>query len=153
MAEGEDPRIVAEFSDYNELITALRLRAAELNLSGEQCDLLSGLPARYSQKLLGPNQIRRLGAISLGPFLGALCVKGQFVEDRAAVEKLLRQTTPRKSEFVRSVAVHGHLTTRFLRKLGKKGGENSRKYLGKRSVKQLARRAANARWHPKRTLI
>jgi hypothetical protein len=75
-------------------------------------------------------------------------VKGQFVEDKAAVEKLLHQTTPRKSEFVRSVAVHGHLTTRFLRKIGKKGGENSRKYLGKRLVKQLARRAANARWHP-----
>src|SRR6516164_2646663 len=101
MAEGEDPRIVAEFSDYNELITALRLRAAELNLSGEQCDLLSGLPARYSQKLLGPNQIRRLGAISLGPFLGALAVRGLLVEDKAGVERLRNQTTPRKSQFAR----------------------------------------------------
>jgi hypothetical protein len=45
-----------------------------------------------------------------------------------------------------SVAVHTNLTTRFLRKIGAKGGENSRKYLGKRLVKQLARKAANARW-------
>src|SRR6516165_5966051 len=106
MAEGEDPRIVAEFSDYNELITALRLRAAELNLSGEQCDLLSGLPARYSQKLLGPNQIRRLGAISLGPFLGALAVRGLLVEDSVALEKLRRQTTPSRNEYVRSAATY-----------------------------------------------
>ena len=148
MADEGAPRVIAEFSNYDEMINGLRLRANELNVSGEQLDAYSGLPSKYAQKLLGPNQIRRLGAISLGPFLGALCVKGQFVEDKAAVEKLLRQTTPRKSEFVRSVAVHGHLTTRFLRKIGKKGGENSRKYLGKRSVKQLARRAANARWHP-----
>jgi len=28
----------------------------------------------------------------------------------------------------------------------KKGGQNSRKYLGKRLVKQLARKAAAARW-------
>ena len=150
---GEGPRVICEFSDYDELINGLRLRAAELNLSGEQLDLVSGLPARYRQKLLGPNPIRRLGAISLGPFLGALAVRGLLVEDKAAVERLRRQTTPRKSQFVRSAAVHTNLTTRFLRKIGAKGGENSRKYLGKRLVKRLARRAANARWHPKRTLI
>jgi hypothetical protein len=144
MADEGAPRVIAEFSNYDEMINGLRLRANELNVSGEQLDAYSGLPSKYAQKLLGLNQIRRLGAISLGPFLGALCVKGQFVEDKPHRGG---QTTPRKSEFVRSVAVHGHLTTRFLRKIGKKGGENSRKYLGKRLVKQLARRAANARWH------
>ena len=46
---------------------------------------------------------------------------------------------------MRSVAVHA-VTTRFLRKIGAKGGANSRKYLGKRLVKQLARKAALARW-------
>ena len=145
MAEGEE-RVIAEFSDYDELINALRLRATELNLSGEQVDCYSGLPARYTQKLLGPNPIRRLGAISLGPFLGALAVRGLLVEDKAAVERLRRQTTPRKSQFVRSTAVHTKLTTRFLRKIGAKGGKNSRKYLGKRLVKRLARKAALARW-------
>ena len=121
MAEGEDPRIVAEFSDYNELITALRLRAAELNLSGEQCDLLSGLPARYSQKLLGPNQIRRLGAISLGPFLGALAVRGLLVEDSVALEKLRRQTKPRRNEYVRSAVTLVTLRREFMREIGRLG--------------------------------
>ena len=145
-AEDEPPRIVGKFTDYNELINALRLRAAELNLSGEQCDSLSGLPARYAQKLLGPQQIRRLGAISLGPFLGALAVRGVLVEDKAAVEKLLRQTTPRQSQYVRTGAVHIELSMRHMRKIAAQGGRNSRKYLGKRLVKQLARKAAAARW-------
>ena len=49
---GEGPRVICEFSDYDELINGLRLRAAELNLSGEQVDLVSGLPARYTQNFL-----------------------------------------------------------------------------------------------------
>ena len=115
LSEGETPRVVAEFSDYDELINALRTRAAELNLSGEQVDRRSGLPDRYAQKLLGPNQIRRLGAISLGPFLGALAVRGLLIEDRAAVEKLRRQTTPRDLSFVRS-APSIVFTVRFFKK-------------------------------------
>ena len=100
MAEG-DGRVIAAFSDYNELINALRLCAAELNLSGEAIDAVSGLPSRYAGKLLGPNQVRRLGAISLGPFLGALAVRGLLVEDSVALEKLRRQTTPRRNEYER----------------------------------------------------
>ena len=130
-AEDEPPRIVGKFTDYNELINALRLRAAELNLSGEQCDSLSGLPARYAQKLLGPQQI---------------AVRGVLVEDKAAVEKLMRQTTPRQSQYVRTGAVHIELSMRHMWKIAAQDGRNSRKYLGKRLVKQLARKAAAARW-------
>ena len=50
------------------------------------------------------------------------------------------------ASYVRSVAVHTSLTTRFLQKIGRKGGENSRVNLGKRLRKQLARKAAAARW-------
>jgi hypothetical protein len=147
LAEGD---VFATWSDYNEMINSLKLRAADLNLSGADADRISGLPERYAQKLLGPNQIRRLGAVSLGPFLGALCAKGQFVEDKAAVEKLRSKTTPRNNSYVRdgmrAGSVHVVLTDRFMRKIRKKGGENSRKYLGRRLVKQLAQKAANARW-------
>ena len=122
MSAGEGPRVVAEFSDYDELINALRTRAAELNLSGEQVDRHSGLPERYTQKLLGPNQIRRLGVTSLGPFLGALAVRGLLIEDRAAVEKLRRQTTPRNSSFVCG-APSIVLTARFFKRIGRKGAQ------------------------------
>jgi hypothetical protein len=151
MAEGEaPPRVICEFSDYDELINGLRLRAAELNLSGETVDAVSGLPARYTQKLLGPQQIRRLGATSLGPFLGALALRGWLVEDKRAVERLRSQTTPRKAQYarpgMRAGSVQISLTGTFMAKIRKKGGENSRKYLPRRLVKKLARRAAAARW-------
>ena len=148
--DGEGPRVICEFSDYDELLNGLRLRAAELNLSGEGLDCVSGLPERYTQKLLGPNPIRRLGAISLGPFLNALAVRGVLVEDKAAVERLRSQTTPRQAQYARpgmhAGSVHVVLTNRFMRKIRQKAGENSRKYLGKRLRKQLARKAALARW-------
>jgi hypothetical protein len=93
--------VIAEFSNYDELISALRQRAADLSLSGETMDAISGLPSRYSAKLLGPNRVRRLGAISLGPFLGALAVRCLIVEDKAALERLRRQTTPRNGSYAR----------------------------------------------------
>jgi hypothetical protein len=49
----QQPRIIAEFSNYDELINALRLRAAELKLSGEQIDRVSGLADRYAQEAPG----------------------------------------------------------------------------------------------------
>jgi hypothetical protein len=77
MAEGPPVigDVIGEFSDYDQMITVLRQRAADLNLSGETIDEISGLPSRYAAKLLGPQKIRKLGAVSLGPFLGALAVR------------------------------------------------------------------------------
>ena len=146
MADEGAPRVIAVFSNYDEMINGLRLRANELNVSGEQLDAYSGLPSKYAQKLLGPNQIRRLGAISLGPFLGALCVKGQFVEDKAAVEKLLRQTTPRKAQYVRGGATYLTLTTRFMQKIGRKGAQARVDNSTKEQRREWARKAAIARW-------
>ena len=84
---------------------------------------------------------------SFEPVLAGLGLRCLLVVDEEATRRLTERLPPRNQSFVRSVAVHGHLTTRFLQKIGRKGGENSRKYLGKRMVKQLARKAALARWH------
>jgi hypothetical protein len=146
MAEGDARKIVGEFSDYDELITALRQRAAELNLSGADTDRLSGLPDRYSQKLLGPNQVRRLGVTSMGCFLGALALRGVLVEDRAALEKLRRRTTPRQNQFVRAGATHVTLTFRFMQKIGRLGAQARIDNSTKQQRSAWARKAANARW-------
>jgi hypothetical protein len=69
-----------------------------------------------------------------------------IIEDQDATDRLKNSLPPRNESYVRSVAVHGHLTTRFLRKIGRKGGENSRVNLSKRLRRQLARKAALARW-------
>jgi hypothetical protein len=47
---------------------------------------------------------------------------------------------------MRAGSVQVVLTGRFMQKIRKKGGENSRKYMSKRLATQLARRAAAVRW-------
>jgi hypothetical protein len=141
----DDARVICEFSDYDELINGLRRRAAELNLTGADADRISGLPERYSQKLLSPNQIRRLGATSFGPFLGALAVRGVLVEDRTALERLRRQTTPRRNEYVRATPSIV-LTVRWFRSIGRKGALARIAKSTKQQRSAWARKAAIARW-------
>ena len=135
MAEGgERPRTLAEFSDYEGMLDAIRSRVTELAIHGERFDEFAGLPQGYLSKLVGSHPVRRISHVSMGPLFAALGVTCVMLEDPVATERL-KQLQPRNQSFVRSVAVHGHLTTRFLQKIGRKGGENSRKYLGKRLVK------------------
>ena len=54
-------------------------------------------------------------------------------------------TRGQTTAFMRASSVQVLLTDRYMQKIRKEGGENSRKYLGKRLVKQLARKAAAAR--------
>ena len=145
-APDDAPRVIGEFSDYDEMISALRAHAAELNLSGETIDAVSGLPSRYSAKLLGPAQICRLGATSLGCFLGALAVRGMLVEDKAALERLRRQATPRQVQYVRGGATHVVLTFRFMQKIGRFGAQARVDNSTAAQRREWARRAANARW-------
>jgi hypothetical protein len=145
MAEGE-ARILGEFTDYDGMLTAVRTRVAELNVNGERFDEYAGLPKGYLSKLIGVKPTRRIAMTSMGPLFGALGIYCVVIENPDATARLRDRLPPRNGSYVRSVAVHGHLTTRFLRKIGAKGGENSRKYLGKRLRKQLARHAAAARW-------
>jgi hypothetical protein len=169
VAGDERPRVIGEFSDYDGLITALRARAAELNLSGESIDVLAGLTARHSQKLLGPHQIRRLGATSMGPFFGALAVRGVLLEDRAALARLRSRITPRNGSYVRPTYTHVIITDRKWRQIQKLGHQARRavwhkltpqqrsevmrvlahKRMAQLTAKQrreLARKAALARW-------
>jgi len=137
--------VIGEFLDYNQMIGVLRQRAADLNLAGPELDRRSGLPDRYAQKLLGPAQIRRLGLVSLGPFLGALAVRGVFVEDKAAVERLRSQTTPRNNSYVRA-APSIVLTLRFFQRIGRKGAQARIDNSTKQQRQEWARKAAIARW-------
>ena len=145
MAEG-NKRILGEFVDYPGMLAVVRTRVAELSVNGERFDEYAGLPRGYLSKLIGARPIRRLGMTSFEPVLASLGLRVLLIVDEEAERRLRERLPPRNESYVRSVAVHGHLTTRFLRKIGRKGGENSRANLPKRLVKQLARKAAAARW-------
>ena len=82
---------LAEVRTYDDLLIALRARANRLELAGETIDNLSGLPERYSAKILSAfshkrgKQVRRIGMLSLGPILGALGLKLIVAEDPEAL--------------------------------------------------------------------
>jgi hypothetical protein len=147
LADDERPRVIAEFTDYEGMLAAVRARVAELQVNGERFDEFAGLPKGYLSKLIGVNPTRRIAATSMGPVMNGLGLRLLVIENQEATARLKKNLPPRNNSYVRTVAVHGqHLTTRFFQKIGRLGGANSRKYLPKRLVKRLARKAAAARW-------
>jgi hypothetical protein len=156
---GAVARTLAEITHsdgYTGLLAALQARAAErkIGLSGAAAAQVAGLPVGYLQKILSPipksrKNVRRLGVASLGPTLGALGVKLLVVEDLEAVARFSERIPPRQEKAVRNAVVQVHLSRRFLSKIGAVGGANSRKFVGKRKARAMARRAAAARWRPR----
>ena len=141
---------------YAGLLAAMRARVAErqIALSGEAVAEVAGLPRGYLQKILSPlpksrADVRRIGIASLGPVLGVLGVKLLMVEDLAALERYGSRIPARQERSVRTAGVQVHLSRRFLSKIGAAGGANSRKFIGKRKARSLARKAAAARWRPR----
>jgi hypothetical protein len=117
-------------------------------IGGASAAEISGLPSSYLAKLLSPSPkpARRFGAISLGPVLGVLGLKLVVTTDERAVQKFGSKLEKRQERCVHSNGVHIYATRKFLRKIGAKGGTNSRKNLPKRVSRALARNAAMARW-------
>jgi hypothetical protein len=139
-------RQLAEATDYDGLIAAIRNRAAELQVAGETLDEISGLPNRYCAKLIGPKPIRRIGAISLGPLLGALGIKLIIAEDEDALRRVAGRLRKRDARLVRNSVVHLTKTKREYQKMGRIGGPLSRTYMSEQRASEIGRKAAQARW-------
>lgn len=100
-----EARVLATFDDYDGLIEALRQRKAELGLSCLLMDELSGLPAGYTGKVLGPRRIKSLGAISTDAINGALGVKLAVIEDPDAMKRMAPRWERRNEAHVRAGSI------------------------------------------------
>jgi hypothetical protein len=80
--------------DYGQLLDALRARVAELSTPMEVVDDVAGLPQRYTSKLLAPCPVKGIGAISMGPLLGALGLRLIVEIDREAFDRIKHQVGP-----------------------------------------------------------
>jgi hypothetical protein len=86
--------------------------------------------------------------------LAVLGVKLLMVEDQEAIKRMNRVAiqkfgaplSKRDESCVHAGTVHFALSGRHMRAIQRKGAANSRKNLGKRLRRALARKAANARW-------
>jgi hypothetical protein len=81
-------------NDYHGLIEICRQRAAELEISRSGIDVISGLAVGHAGKILGKNQKKRLGIVSLGLMLESLGLRLLIIEDEAATARTLRLRNP-----------------------------------------------------------
>lgn len=144
-------RVIATVHDYGQLVGALRARVAELGVSYETVDHVSGLSNTHTSKLLALVPVKRLGRTSLGLVLGALGLKIIVVEDAEAL-RLVAARLKRKEDQYASSGMHPH------KKRANTGNSLWSKVLNSRRAFKLtpkqrtriAKRAAMARWR-KRT--
>jgi hypothetical protein len=144
--------------DYAELIAALKARMAELGVTMETLDDISGLPTRYVSKIFSPTPLRGLGRVSLGPLIGALGLKLIVAEDAEQLARIRSRLIQRKARAhipdepmrhaakMPSVARHLVVTTDFLRKIGAQGGIARANNMTRRRLAQIGRMGAVARW-------
>jgi hypothetical protein len=88
-------------SSYDDLVSAFRERVDGLNISRRELDHLAGIAAGHSGKLLGERQVKRFGAVTLGPVLGALGLKLILIEDPEQTVKIRKRAEQRDSRQVR----------------------------------------------------
>jgi hypothetical protein len=144
--------VLGQIASYADLHRLMRVRADELQLSRLTIDRLAGLPSGYASKVLAPKPARGLSDRNLlGFMLPALGMKLVAVEDDEILAIIRGKADKRdNTKTSHSAVVSFSLSKRFLRKIGRKGGANSRKYLSRERVTELARKAgkagAIARW-------
>jgi hypothetical protein len=90
------PKVV---SSIPELLDVLRERRAEIDVSLENLDHVSGVQPGYSAKVLSPDPVRGLGPISLPALLGALAlgiVRIEIAEDAEQRALISHRWRPRR---------------------------------------------------------
>jgi hypothetical protein len=84
--------------------------------------------------------------LSMQPVLSILGVRLQMIEDPNTLARYGDRLPKRQESRVHAATVHFALSGRHMRKIRRKGGQNSRKYVSARRARALARKAARARW-------
>jgi hypothetical protein len=118
---------LAEFTDYDGLRKALNACRELRDISFEQMDELTGAPAGWFAKVLGPRPVKRIGMQSLGWALGGLGVKCVIVSDPEAlkrVEARFVERDPRSGFAQRSGSIQITLSRRHMAIIQAKGRRN-----------------------------
>jgi hypothetical protein len=150
MSESESPdaspRVLAEITDYAQMVTAFRTRAQarHIAITNPAVAEVAGLPDHYIAKLLAVNPVKRIGMISLGPLLAVLGCRLVLVEDQAALAAYAHRIPVRNEAFAHGGATTITLSRQFMRKIGRLGAQ--KRWQAERQRSAAASRAAKIRW-------
>jgi hypothetical protein len=138
--------VLAEATNYDELVAAFRSRLAALGTTMEVVDEVAGLPLRYSSKLFAPFPIKSFGRVSLGPILGALGLKLVIAEDDEMLARIRHRLTPRKNAGTRMPAPRRYLVFKGNPELARMFRMRQVLLQTPRQRRRIARHAARVRW-------
>jgi hypothetical protein len=96
MAEGG--RIIATVVDYSGFVSAIRSWIAQVGVSYETVEHVSGIQPGYLTKLICSTPTRSFSRVSLGATLGALCLRLQLVVDEERLAQMQPRFTARKKQ-------------------------------------------------------
>jgi hypothetical protein len=147
----DSPRQLGVCHDYDGLHRILRDRAEELNVSRTTLDEAAGFTSGHASKLLAPRPLKKLGATTLGLMLQVMGLKLVVVEDpeqlqRISAKLIAREVPANVLSLSWGRAKHLLVSKRWVKKNGRKGGEQRAKNLSPRRRRAIARNAAKARW-------
>jgi hypothetical protein len=95
MSEGD--RVIAEVTDYDGFVAAIRQWIAALDTTHEAVGSLAGLPDRYLNTLLSTTPVKSFSRVSLAPTLSALGLRLQLVVDSERLAAMRSRYTARSS--------------------------------------------------------
>jgi hypothetical protein len=142
--------------EYAQLQEQFRRRAEQLQVSRLAIDSLAGFTGGLASKLLAPSPSKHLGWEYLGGLCAALGMAWLPVESPQDLEEVMRRIADGRIEKRRaekakhSGVVHQTFSLRFMRKIGRKGGANSRMFMSRRKATRIGRKAAMKRWARRR---
>jgi len=150
-------RRIAEFSDYDSMIEAMRQRLVEINITHTTFERLAGWPAGLCGKVFGDAQVKKLGPRTLAEAFEVLAIKAVIVEDAEAAARMADRWEERvRADYnaVRTASVGKTTINRMLPVISTEMQKRSREtYSSKKNApmrRRVARTAARARWKSKR---
>src|SRR6516164_4721726 len=118
------PDVLGVVRTIADLVGMFRSRISNLGISYETADAISGLPAGYTSKLLGPAGKKRFGPVAIEALLGATGIMFEVVEDPEAMARVRARLVKRRKLVKRAMnpKFSRHLTSEFMRQIGHLGG-------------------------------
>jgi len=115
-------------------------------VSSENFAQVCGLPSYYPVKLLAVRPVRRMGALSLGPMLGALGMKLIAVEDPEAVARFTSRLPARQESCVHTGTMEWRISRRAFRQMQDKGRRSRWDAMTPKQRSAWARKLNRIRW-------
>ena len=147
------PKPLATIRTYAELHYVLRKRVADLGVSFETIDAISGVQDRYTAKLLGPRppqgSMRVYGALTLDFMLSVLGLQLVIVEDPEALAKVARRLVPSRTPMVHrhdAKPLRERKKWQYFVDCGRLGGLARFNAMNKAERTRLGKLGAQARW-------